>query len=108
MVSWSDLQSAWNPVTRKVFLFSLAQRDLDLVRIEHVPVARVELELERVIAGRQREPREVDLAGKREPAARVGALGGDGGDVDQQTEQRGAAGVVRVGARHRGDRVLGG
>src|SRR5215472_3791246 len=95
MASWSDLQSAWNPVTRNVFLFSLAERDLDLARIDEVPVARVQLQLEGVVARRQRQAREIDLAGKREPAAGIGALGDDARDVDEQAEQRRAALVSR-------------
>src|SRR5215475_9365224 len=105
MVSWSDLQSAWNPVTRKIFLFSLAERDFDLARVDQVPIARMQLELEGVLARRQRQAQEVDFSWKREPAAGVGALGDDPRDVHQQAEQRRAAGVVGVGgARHRGDR----
>src|SRR5262249_61671190 len=106
MVSWSDLQSAWNPVTRKISLFSLAKRDLDLARADQVPVARVQLQLERVLAWRQRQAQEIDLPGKREPAAGVGALRRDGGDVDQQPQERRAAGGIGAGgARPRGPRV---
>src|SRR5262245_59024325 len=97
MASWSDLQSAWNPVTRKIFLFSLAERDLDLVRADQLPVARVQLQLERVLARRQRQAQEVEFSREREPAAGVGTLGRDRGDVDQEPEQRRAARVVGVG-----------
>src|SRR5882672_3156573 len=97
MVSWFDLEIGWNPVTRKIFFLSPAERNLDLPGIEHALVAAVELDLDGVVARRQREPREVDLAGQGEPAAGVGALGDHAGDVDQQPDERGAAAVARIG-----------
>src|SRR5882672_12158328 len=107
MVSWFDLEIGWNPVTREIFFLSPAERNLDLPGIEHALVAAVELNLDRVVARRQRKACEVNLARQGEPAPRVGALGDHAGDVDQQPDERGAAAVVRAGrAGGGGERVL--
>src|SRR5882672_8009137 len=112
MVSWSDLEIGWNPVTRHVLFLSLADRDLDLARIEHALVATAELDLQLVFARRKRQPREMDLAGQGKPAAGVGALGENAGDVHRQPEQgrggvRAAVAAAASAARRGGERVLG-